>query len=81
MRIGIACDDLERVLESFGQGRHDVATSEERGTGLGLPIVRGLAQAHGGTLRIDSEVGKGTTVYIDLPASRVQSRAHLAAAS
>jgi len=59
------------VLESFGQGRHDVATTEERGTGLGLPIVRGLVHAHGGTLRIESEVGKGTTVLIDLPAVRV----------
>ncbi len=69
--IGIAREDLERVLESFGQGRHDVATSEERGTGLGLPIVKGLVQAHGGKLQIESKVGMGTTVSIDLPATRV----------
>ena len=71
--VGIAREDLGRVLETFGQGRHDVATCEERGTGLGLPIVRGLAQAHGALLRIESEVGKGTTVIIDFPASRVQA--------
>jgi two-component system cell cycle sensor histidine kinase PleC len=69
--IGIARQDLDYVLENFGQGRHDVATTEDRGTGLGLPIVKGLVQAHGGSLRIESEVGVGTSVIIDLPASRV----------
>jgi two-component system cell cycle sensor histidine kinase PleC len=69
--IGIARQDLDYVLENFGQGRHDVATTEDRGTGLGLPVVKGLVQAHGGSLWIESEVGVGTTVIIDLPAARV----------
>jgi signal transduction histidine kinase len=67
---GIAPDDLDRVFESFGQGRHDQA-SADRGTGLGLPIVRGLIQAHGGDVRIESQVGRGTTVVIRLPAALV----------
>jgi two-component system, cell cycle sensor histidine kinase PleC len=67
---GIHPGDLERVFESFGQGRHDHAT-RERGTGLGLPIVRGLVRAHGGDVTLASELGKGTTVTIRLPASRL----------
>jgi two-component system cell cycle sensor histidine kinase PleC len=67
---GIHEDDLERVFESFGQGRHDRAT-RERGTGLGLPIVRGLMRAHGGDVTLASEPGKGTTVTICLPARRI----------
>ncbi len=69
--VGIAREDLDCVLENFGQGRHDVATTDDRGTGLGLPIVKGLVQAHGGGLRIESEVGLGTTVTVILPAARV----------
>ncbi len=68
--VGIAREDLDCVLENFGQGRHDVTTTDDRGTGLGLPIVKGLVEAHGGSLRIDSEVGVGTTVIIEFPAAR-----------
>jgi two-component system cell cycle sensor histidine kinase PleC len=69
--IGIRQEDIARVLESFSQGRHDVITTDERGTGLGLAIVKGLTEAHGGAIQIQSEVGSGTTVSIELPASRV----------
>ena len=68
--IGIADDDRERVFESFGQGRQDAVTLD-RGTGLGLPIVKGLAAAHGGRLDLESRLGKGTCVTVTLPASRV----------
>ena len=69
---GIHAEDLERVFESFGQGRHDV-TLAEKGTGLGLPIVRGLMRAHGGDAALVSEVGKGTEVRLTLPMSRVRA--------
>jgi two-component system cell cycle sensor histidine kinase PleC len=69
--IGIPPTDIDHVLESFGQGRHDIATTDERGTGLGLPIVKGLTEAHGGTIRIDSDVGAGTLVTIELPGRRI----------
>ncbi len=69
---GIQPDDLEGVFENFGQGRHDV-TVREKGTGLGLPIVRSLMRAHGGDATIVSTLGRGTTVYLTLPRQRVIS--------
>jgi signal transduction histidine kinase len=75
--VGIAEEDQVRVFEDFGQGRHDIVTAD-KGTGLGLPIVRGLAAAHGGTVSLVSEVGKGTTVFVALPASRTIARHQLA---
>lgn len=68
--IGIAEEDRDRVFERFGQGRHDI-TSHERGTGLGLAIVKGFAEAHDGSVSLESELGHGTTVTVTLPAERV----------
>jgi signal transduction histidine kinase len=67
--VGIAEEDLSRVFESFGQGRHD-AVNRIQGTGLGLPIVRGLAEAQGGRVTLDSKVGRGTCVRVFLPLGR-----------
>lgn len=75
---GIRPEDLEKVFESFGQGRHDVAAVEQ-GTGLGLPISRGLMRAHGGDLTLDSVVGKGTRVTAFLPLTRVMAMPAVAA--
>jgi two-component system cell cycle sensor histidine kinase PleC len=66
---GIRPEDLATIFERFGQGRHDVAVNE-KGTGLGLAIVKGLILAHGGDVSIESEIGKGTTVTVTLPAWR-----------
>jgi len=68
--VGIDPADLDTVFEAFGQGQHDVTTSE-KGTGLGLPIVRGLMQAHGGTVTLTSELGRGTTVTCKFPRERL----------
>jgi two-component system, cell cycle sensor histidine kinase PleC len=73
--VGIKPEDLDKVLERFGQARRDIATTQESGTGLGLPIVKGLIELHGGTLNIESEPGRGTTVTVVVPAARVLSRA------
>jgi two-component system cell cycle sensor histidine kinase PleC len=67
---GIDPADLDTVFEAFGQGRHDIAVSE-KGTGLGLPIVRGLVEAHGGKIHLTSELGKGTTVTCYFPRERL----------
>lgn len=66
--VGIPSTDLPRITERFY--RVDKARSRELGgTGLGLAIVKHLVQAHGGELRIESEVGKGTTVRFTLQAA------------
>jgi two-component system cell cycle sensor histidine kinase PleC len=62
---------MKRVLEQFGQGLHDIVSGADRGTGLGLPIVKGLVELHGGSLSIESQPGQGTTVQIRLPQARV----------
>lgn len=71
--IGIAAEDQEKVFDSFGQGKHDVAIAD-KGTGLGLTIVKGLVESHGGHISLQSEVGKGTRVTVHLPESRVRTR-------
>ena len=78
--IGIAEEDRQRVLERFGQARHDITASQE-GAGLGLPIVKGLAEAHGGRITLESELGEGTCVTIWLPVGRLGRRPATALAS
>jgi Amt family ammonium transporter len=77
--VGIEPEDLTRVFESFGQGRHDAVIADQ-GTGLGLPIVKGLAEAHGGSVALESTPGRGTRVTVTLPASRLRERRSSAAA-
>lgn len=63
---GIPAQHLERLFERFY--RVDRARSRDMGgTGLGLAIVKHLARAHGGEVRVSSELGQGSTFEIDLP--------------
>lgn len=71
--VGIAPEDQAKVFEQFGQARHDVVTAE-KGTGLGLPIVRGLVEAHGGRVTLESAVGQGTRVTVFLPNDRARPK-------
>jgi signal transduction histidine kinase len=64
--IGMSAEEQERALQPFGQAK-PVTTRNYGGTGLGLPITKGLVEAHGGTLTIDSRAGYGTLVRIVLP--------------
>jgi signal transduction histidine kinase len=64
--IGIPADQLSRLGNPFVQVRASAGASHE-GTGLGLALVRALAETHEGTLRIESSVGQGTTVSVTIP--------------
>lgn len=75
---GIAREHLPRLTERFY--RVDGSRSRETGgTGLGLSIVKHVAQRHGGAIDITSEVGKGSTFKLVLPAVRVRRRAGVVA--
>lgn len=66
--IGIPSKDIPRVFERFY--RVDRARSRETGgTGLGLAIVKHVVENHGGTIEVDSELGRGTTFMIRFPAA------------
>jgi signal transduction histidine kinase len=66
--IGIAPEHLEHLFERFY--RVDPARGRESdGTGLGLAICRSIAEAHGGTIAVESAVGRGTRVTLTLPAA------------
>ena len=68
--IGIAKESLEVVLAPFGQV--DSALSRKHtGTGLGLPLSKSLAELHGASLDLESELGKGTTVTVRFPQDRL----------
>jgi len=64
--IGMTAEDIRTALEPYGQVR-EISHRREPGTGLGLPISVRLAELHGGSLRIDSMPGKGTTVRVVFP--------------
>jgi two-component system, OmpR family, sensor histidine kinase BaeS len=59
---GIAEQDLPHIFERYTK------SSDSRGSGLGLAIAKDLAEAHGGTITAQSELGRGTTITFTLPA-------------
>lgn len=65
---GISAEDIPRALAPFTQLDGSLSRMHE-GTGLGLPLAKHLVELHGGELTIESVVGAGTAVHIDLPAS------------
>jgi len=64
--IGISDENLKRIFEPFVQAENSY-TRRFQGAGLGLSIVRRLVELLGGTLAVDSTIGKGTTFYLSLP--------------
>ncbi len=57
---GIPPEQLDRIFEPY-------FTTKEGGTGLGLPLARRIIEAHGGSIRVNSQVGVGTTIHVRLP--------------
>jgi signal transduction histidine kinase len=64
--VGIAPADQEAIFEAFRQVGTDV-TRKREGTGLGLALTRRFVELHGGTIRVESEPGKGSTFTVTLP--------------
>ncbi len=61
---GIAPDALPHLFERFWQA----SRTDRRGAGLGLPIVKGIIEAHGGHVWVESTLGQGSTFYFSIPA-------------
>lgn len=68
--IGISPEDISKALSQFGQIDGGLNRACE-GTGLGLPLTQVLAEQHGGSLDLQSEVGVGTTATVSFPAARI----------
>ena len=74
--IGMSPEQTPVALQPFGQ----IASGFDRkhdGVGLGLPLTKRLIELHGGTIEIESELGKGTVVSVHLPECRVRSSEYL----
>ena len=67
---GIPEDEIPIVMSSFGRGTHAQKNAEE-GSGLGLPIVKGLVELHGGSFSLKSKLSEGTEVIVIFPPERV----------
>ncbi|MEO8167337.1 MAG: ATP-binding protein [bacterium] len=66
---GIPKDDLPRIFTKFYQARN-----AKKGTGIGLALVKALVEGHKGRVYVESELDKGTTFSIELPAAPAQER-------
>jgi PAS domain S-box-containing protein len=67
--IGMDKEGLTRALSPF-ERVEDIFSRTYEGTGLGLPLAKGLAEAHEGTMQVDSALGSGTTITVRFPKER-----------
>lgn len=68
---GVPRENITKIFEPF------YTTKGQKGTGLGLAVAWGIIDKHGGTIDVDSEIGKGTTFNIILPIADYKNSAHL----
>jgi signal transduction histidine kinase len=66
--LGIDAEDRRHLFQPFYRGRRAMA-AQARGNGLGLSLVKRIAEAHGGRIRVESALGAGATFHLTLPAS------------
>jgi signal transduction histidine kinase len=64
--FGISPEDQLRIFDRFFRVKNE-KTRYITGTGLGLPIVKSIVEAHHGSVRVESEVDKGSTFHVYLP--------------
>jgi len=64
--IGISQKEIPKIFERFYQSENSII-SEARGSGLGLTLVKNIIEAHGGTIEVESEVGKGSVFTVRIP--------------
>jgi len=72
--LGMAAHEIKIALTPFGQIRN-AHSRKHAGTGLGLPLAKAMMELHGGSLRVASAPGQGTTVSVHFPQERVVLRA------
>jgi signal transduction histidine kinase len=71
--FGIAPEDQKRIFDEFQQV-DNTSTRKKGGTGLGLSISRKIVELHGGSITVESEVGKGSTFKVTVPINAVPVR-------
>ncbi len=73
--MGLSEDDKKKVFKKFYQvKRTDMTKKENEGTGLGLPITKGIISLHGGKMFIESQIGKGSTFGFIIPINKKQRK-------
>jgi signal transduction histidine kinase len=77
---GIAIEDRRRIFERFVRGQSGTV-KHVRGSGIGLSLVRHIAQSHGGRVWVESRSGAGSTFIVVLPIVKPRSADLLAASS
>jgi signal transduction histidine kinase len=70
---GIPPQHLDKIFQPFFTTKRDPRKGEHKGTGLGLAICKDIVEHHDGTIEVTSEVGRGTTFTVLLPAAADQS--------
>ena len=71
--IGIAPDDLPHLFEKFYRGKQREARAQH-GSGLGLAIVRSIAEQHRGRVWVESQLGKGSTFFLQIPLAQPKAK-------
>jgi signal transduction histidine kinase len=65
--VGMAAEAVPRVFDRFWQA---TTRASRLGAGLGLPITKGIVEAHGGRIGVESELGRGTMFFFTIPVSQ-----------
>ena len=65
--VGIPLENLGRIFDRFSIVASNALSHQVNRLGLGLPIAKGIVEAHGGRVWVESQVGKGSVFHVDLP--------------